>query len=59
VVFDPQAITDLATFDDPHQFSVGVEHVIVAGVSVVEHGKETGAPAGRVLRRQGGTNPVE
>ena len=53
VVFDPVAIRDLATFDQPHQLSVGVKHVLVNGVAVVAEGKHTGATPGRVVRGVG------
>jgi N-acyl-D-amino-acid deacylase len=51
VVFDPERVADRATFQNPHQFCAGVIHVIVNGQVVVEHGDDTGARAGRVLRR--------
>jgi N-acyl-D-amino-acid deacylase len=50
VVFDPTTIADKATFDKPHQLSVGIEHVIVNGVSVILDGKHTGAKPGQVVR---------
>ena len=50
VVFDPNTIADKATFDKPHQLSVGIEHVIVNGVSVILDGKHTGAKPGQVVR---------
>jgi dihydroorotase/N-acyl-D-amino-acid deacylase len=50
VVFDPAIIQDVATFDKPHQLSVGVTHVFVNGVAVVSEGKHTGATPGRVVR---------
>ena len=53
VVFDPQTIADKATFEQPHQVSVGVKHVLVNGVSVVRAGKHTGAKPGRALRGPG------
>lgn len=49
-VFDPEVIRDLATFEQPHQFSVGVRHVLVNGEPVIREGTLTGATPGRVLR---------
>jgi N-acyl-D-amino-acid deacylase len=51
VVFDPRTIADRATFEDPHQFPVGMNHVLVNGVPVVRDGVHTGARPGTVLRR--------
>jgi N-acyl-D-amino-acid deacylase len=53
VVFDPEKITDLATFVNPNQLSVGMEDVLVNGVPVIEAGKMTGALPGMVLRGPG------
>ncbi|NIP57457.1 MAG: amidohydrolase family protein [Gemmatimonadetes bacterium] len=49
-VFDPHRVRDLATFTDPHQYSVGIVHVIVNGVPVMRDGSLTGQKPGRVLR---------
>jgi N-acyl-D-aspartate/D-glutamate deacylase len=49
VVFDPAAIGDRATFDRPHELSVGVRDVWVNGVRVLDRGTHTGATPGRVL----------
>ncbi len=51
VVFDPVRIQDRATFEQPHQYSVGVHHVLVNGILVLENGEHTGARPGRALRR--------
>ena len=51
VVFDPTTIIDRATYDDPHQFPIGIETVVVNGVVVVDAGTHTGARPGNVLRR--------
>jgi N-acyl-D-amino-acid deacylase len=49
VVFDPATIADRATFDKPHQYSVGVKHVFVNGTQVIKDGEHTGAKPGRAL----------
>lgn len=51
VVFDPATVADRATFQDPHHYPAGIEHVLVNGVPVVDGGRFTDARAGRVLRR--------
>ena len=53
VIFDPSTIADRATFEEPHQLSVGVRHVLVNGTPVVRDGHHTGAMPGRVVRGPG------
>ena len=53
VVFDPESVRDLSTFTDPHQFSVGIDDVIVNGVPVLRGGKMTGALPGKTIRGRG------
>ena len=53
VVFDPETVRDVATFDDPNRLSEGMEYVLVNGVPVIEGGKMTGALPGKVLRGSG------
>ncbi|MGB8967119.1 MAG: D-aminoacylase [Candidatus Cybelea sp.] len=53
VVFDPEQITDKATFGAPKQLSVGMQWVLVNGVPVIAEGVSTNALPGRVLRGQG------
>jgi len=55
VVFDPQTIADRATFEQPHQYSVGVKHVFVNGVQVLKDGEHTGSKPGRALWGPGKT----
>jgi N-acyl-D-amino-acid deacylase len=52
-IFDPAAVNDVATFEDPHHPSSGIEYVIVNGIVSVEHGKVTGQLGGRPLRGPG------
>jgi len=53
VVFDPATIADKATFEQPHQYAIGVNHVFVNGVQVLKNGEHTGAMPGRVVRGPG------
>jgi N-acyl-D-amino-acid deacylase len=49
-LFDEATIADRATYTDPHQYSVGIHHVIVNGVSIIREGVLTGATPGRALK---------
>ncbi len=51
VVFDPDAIADLATYEDGRRPAVGVEHVLVNGELVLHDGRRTSALPGKALRR--------
>lgn len=53
VVFDPETITDEATFEKPNQLSAGMRFVLVNGVPVVEDGRMTSALPGKVVRGSG------
>ena len=50
VVFDARHVVDVATYEDPHRYPVGIEHVIVNGRFVIKDGEHTGSLPGRVLR---------
>ena len=52
VVFNPDTIRDLATFEKPCQFSQGIEYLLVNGILTIERGKYTGQRGGRSLRHQ-------
>lgn len=49
-VFDPEVIRDRATFTDPHQYSVGIENLLINGVPVILDGALTGEKPGRWIR---------
>lgn len=51
VVFDPDTVQDVATFDNPHEYPRGIIHVIVNGRAVILDGKHTGALPGKRLSR--------
>ncbi|HEV7765052.1 MAG TPA: D-aminoacylase [Thermoanaerobaculia bacterium] len=53
VIFDPETVRDLATFEDPHHFSEGISDVIVNGVSVLRDGAMTRALPGQTIRGRG------
>jgi N-acyl-D-amino-acid deacylase len=53
VVFDPAAIQDHASYQQPQQFATGVMDVLVNGVIVLRNGQHTGAKPGRFVKGPG------
>ncbi|MFC1492817.1 amidohydrolase family protein [candidate division KSB1 bacterium] len=51
VVFDPDRITDKATFNDPHQYSEGIEYLLVNGKLTIENGEYNGTLAGIPIKK--------
>lgn len=51
VLFDPDTVSDAATFDQPRQPAVGIHYVFVNGEPAIDGGRPTGVRAGRALRR--------
>ena len=49
VVFDPDGISDKATYDDPKRFPEGISHVLVNGIQAIVSGVHRGARAGRAI----------
>lgn len=49
-VFDPKTVSDLASYENPHQYSKGIEHVILAGHSIIHGGEHTNKMAGQVIQ---------
>jgi dihydroorotase/N-acyl-D-amino-acid deacylase len=52
-IFDPKTVIDRATFEEPNQYPVGINYVIVNGEIEVDNGQRTPALAGKVLRGPG------
>jgi N-acyl-D-aspartate/D-glutamate deacylase len=52
-IFDPKTVIDRATFEEPNQYPIGINFVIVNGQIEVDGGQRTPALAGRVLRGPG------
>jgi len=59
VVFDPAAIQDHASYDEPHQLSAGVTHVFVNGEAILRDGEHTGATPGRFVREPGWSGNID
>jgi N-acyl-D-amino-acid deacylase len=57
VIFDPETVRDLATFENPNQLAAGMDYVLVNGVPVIDNGKMTGELPGKVLRGPGWAGP--
>lgn len=53
LIFDPETIQDHATFEQPHQYSTGMETVVINGQVVIDRGTHTGALPGKVVRGPG------
>ncbi len=54
VVFDPVRVRDQATFENPHQYTAGIDYVFVNGIAAVDSGRFTDRRSGKVLRRRRG-----
>tara|TARA_B100001113_G_scaffold319314_1_gene287904 strand:+ start:494 stop:2110 length:1617 start_codon:yes stop_codon:yes gene_type:complete len=52
-IFDPDKIKDKATFENPHQYAVGMKYVLVNGEIVVLDGKHTGNRPGKIIHGPG------
>jgi len=55
LIFDPAKVKDKATYENPHQYAEGMQHVWVNGVQVLKEGEHTGSKPGRFVKR-GGNN---
>ena len=50
-IFNSQAVIDLATFEKPHQYSEGIEYVVVNGRLAVDQGEFIPVKSGTVLKK--------
>ena len=50
VLLNPQQVNTPATFEDPAQYPIGIDYVLVNGTPVIDNGQHTGATPGRALR---------
>lgn len=52
VIFDPATVRDTATFENPFQYPVGIDTVLVNGQVVLDEGTHKGTRPGQILRRK-------
>jgi N-acyl-D-aspartate/D-glutamate deacylase len=50
VVLDPETVSDLSTFTDPHHCATGISWILVNGRVAFENGNTTEQTAGRLIR---------
>lgn len=50
LIFDPEKVQDKSTYENPHQYTDGIDIVLVNGVIMVDDGKLTDRRGGQVLR---------
>lgn len=53
LIFDPAKVKDKATYENPHQYAEGMQHVWVNGIQVLKEGEHTGAKPGRFVKGGG------
>jgi len=51
IIFDPAKVKDQASYDKPHQYSLGMIHVFVNGIQVLKNNVHTGATPGRFIKK--------
>lgn len=56
-IFNPETVLDRATFENPNQYPLGIEYVLVNGQISVDQHQRTKTLAGRILRGAGFKNP--
>ena len=49
-VFDPETVSDMATFESPHQYPTGIEYVMIAGEIIIDHGRHSNKMEGNIIK---------
>ncbi len=49
-VFDPETVSDTATFENPHQYAKGIEYVMIAGEVIIDNGEHSNKMEGHILK---------
>jgi N-acyl-D-amino-acid deacylase len=49
-IFDPKTVGDVATFENPHQYSKGIEQVIISGEVIIDQGNHTNKMVGQIIK---------
>ena len=49
-IFDPKTVCDVATFENPHQYSKGIEKVIMSGEVIIDQGNHTNKMVGQIIK---------
>jgi N-acyl-D-amino-acid deacylase len=49
-IFNPKTVCDVATFENPHHYSKGIEKVIISGEVIIDRGKHTNKMVGRIIK---------
>ncbi len=57
LVFNPEKIRDKGTWQEPHQYSEGVEHLLINGKFAIDNGKYTGTLPGKPIRLKSHATP--
>ena len=49
-IFDPKTVCDVATYENPHQYSKGIEKVILSGEIIIDEGNHTNKLVGQIIK---------
>jgi len=49
-IFNPKTVCDVATYENPHQYSKGIEKVILSGEIIIDKGNHTNKLVGQIIK---------